>query len=171
MYPVYRREGVRYYINPMREELYEAREVKPMFFDSELERDVGFLVPSSSLFYAYWITYGNTHHLNWTQIAAFPFPDDDVLEANEERIHDLADELWEGMVECFDASAGVSGEFHTSRLKPLIDEADELIGEVYGLSNDDVTYLQSYKTNLGGTSGGRAGTPDEDITSYVASDD
>jgi hypothetical protein len=170
-YSVYRREGVRYYINPMREKLYDAREVKPMYFPSELERDAGFLILSSSLFYAYWITYGNTHHLNWTQISAFPFPDDDVLEANEKHIHELADELWEGMVECFDSSAGVSGEFHTSRLKPLLDEVDELLGEIYDLSNEEVAYLQSYNTNLGEGSGGRAGTLDEDITSYVDSDD
>ena len=171
MHPVYRREGVRYYVNPMREKLYDAREVKPMYFDSELERDFGFLVLSSSLFYAYWSTYGNSHHLNWTQISAFPFPDEDILKTNENRIHDLSDELWEGMVECFDADAGVSGEFHTSRLKHLIDDIDELLGEIYNLSEEEVSYLQSYKTDLGEGSGGRAGTPDEDITSYAVSDD
>jgi len=61
---VWRREGAGYWINPMMEELYEAREVEPVFFNSELEQKTAFLVLNSSLYYVYWMTYGNQHHHN-----------------------------------------------------------------------------------------------------------
>jgi hypothetical protein len=144
----------------MREELYDAREVKPMYFDSELERDTAFLALNSSVFYAYWLTYGNSHHLNWTQIGALPFPPGSRVEEKSDRITELADELWDAMEDCFDPTAGVTGEFDMSVNKPIVNEVDELMGELYGLSDDEVEYLKEYPPNYGGDYGRVA--PDED---------
>jgi hypothetical protein len=152
-YEVWRREGVRYWTNVMREKLYDAREVKAMYFDEELDQNTAFLVLNSSLFYAYWLTYGNSHHLNWTQIGAFPFPPESKVDEKSDRITELADELWEAMENCFDPTMGVTGEFDMGVNKSIVNEVDDLIGELYGLTDDEVEYLKDYPPNYGGSYG------------------
>lgn len=164
-YPVWRREGVLYWINPMMEELYSAREVQPLYFDSELKQDAAFLILNSSLYYIYWLTYGNQHHHNWSQLKAFPFPDDDVLEANKDTIHSLADTVWERMKGTFTQSRESRGDFHMSSLRPLIDEVDELVAKFYGLTEEQETYTKEYLTDLGEKSG-RAGDGDTSIADF-----
>lgn len=172
-YPVWRREGVLYWINPMMEELYSAREVQPMYFDSELKQNAAFLILNSSLYYTYWLTYGNQHHHNWSQLSAFPFPDDEVLKENAEEIQTLAETVWKRMKNTFTQSRKSRGDFHMSSLRPLIDKVDGLIAEFYGLTDDQETYTKEYLIDLGERSG-RAGDGDTSITDFdvsVANDD
>jgi hypothetical protein len=167
-HPVWRREGVRYWISPMLEELYSAREVKPMYFETELERNAAFIVMSSSLYYVYWLTYGNFHHLNWMQIEAFPFPADEKLKQHEDQINTLAEKLWTEMKTRFDSSHGIKGEFHIRPLKPLIDEIDDLMAELYGLTDDEVEFVKTYLTDCG-SEYGRAGPTDERLEDAIHS--
>jgi len=144
---VWRREGLLYWVNPMLEKLYDAREVKPMYFDSELEQKTAFMILNSSLFYLYWVVYGNQRHLNWGQIKAFPFPDQEVIEDYKDRITSDADELWEGMKRRFNED---TRHFHTSNMKPLIDEFErDVISELYNLSDEQVEFLTSFYTDYG----------------------
>jgi|GEM_PF-2554100 len=171
VFPVWRREGVLYWINPMLEELYSAREVQPLYFDSEVEQKAAFLVLNSSLYYIYWLTYGNQHHHNWTQLSAFPWPDEDVIEAREDRIIEMADTLWDRMKGTFSKSRESRGDFFMGSLRPIINDVDVLMGELYDLSDEQVEYTQNYLTDLGDNSG-RAGTKDSDLTySRVFADD
>jgi len=172
-YTVWRREGVLYWINPMMEELYSAREVQPMYFDSELKQNAAFLILNSSLYYIYWLTYGNQHHHNWSQLSAFPFPDDEVLEENAEEIHILAETVWKRMKGTFTQSRDSRGDFHMSSLRPLIDKVDGLVAEFYELTDEQERYTKEYLTDLGEKSG-RAGDGDTSITDFdvsVADDD
>jgi len=163
---VWRREGVRYWINPMLgEALYDAREVKPMYFETKLEQQAAFLSLSSSLFYVYWLTYGNFHHLNWLQIEGFPFHDHSELEPYADRVEELAEELWTGMQDQFDPDAGVTGEFDMKPLKPVMNDVDELVGETYGLSEEQVSYIQEYLTDEDGEYG-RSG-PSARVTDFT----
>jgi hypothetical protein len=168
-YPIWRREGLRYWVNVMREELYSAREVKPIYFGTELDRDATFLMLNSSLFYTYWLTYGNFHHLNWSQIEAFPFPAKEDIEDNSETIHELADQLWERMKQQFDPDLGVSGEFHMRPVKPLINEVDQLLADFYSLDNEELEFVQTYLTDCG-SDYGRAG-PENQQLSEIETDD
>ncbi|WP_239638770.1 MULTISPECIES: Eco57I restriction-modification methylase domain-containing protein [unclassified Haloferax] len=168
-FPVWRREGLRYWTNVMREELYEAREVKPMFYETELERDAAFIVLNSSLFYTYWLTYGNFHHLNWTQIKAFPFPEQESLNEHEEEITELADELWEEMEDHFYPERGRTGEFEMSPVKPVVDRVDDLLQDVYDLSDEEVEFVQNYLTDCG-PGMGRVGPQNEDVRGYGESE-
>lgn len=128
----------------MIEELYSASEVQPMYFDTEVERDGAFLIMNSSLFYCYWITYGDFHHLNWSHIEPFPFPTLEDLRTYSDQIHKYTEELWRGMEECFDPESGLTGEFHMQPLKPLIDEIDDLLADIYGLSEEELNYVKNY---------------------------
>lgn len=162
-FPVWRREGVRYWVNPMLEELYSAREVQPVYFDSELEQKAGFLILNSSLYCVYWMAYGNQHHHNWTQLSAFPWPDETAFDTYEETIIEMADTLWERMQGTFADTHESHGEFSMGRLRSIIDDMDALMGELYDLTDEQVEYTQDYLTDLGPNSG-RAGTGDSDLS-------
>lgn len=162
-YPVWRREGVLYWINPMLEELYDAREVQPVYFDSQLNQKTAFLVLNSSLYYIYWLTYGNQHHHNWTQLSGFPWPDEEKIEEYRDEILEISDTLWTRMKETFSKSRESRGDFFMGTLRPIIDDVDTLVGELYGLTDQQVDYTQNYLTDLGPNSG-RAGTGDDDLT-------
>jgi len=162
-FPVWRREGVLYWINPMLEELYSAREVQPLYFDTELQQKTAFLVLSSSLYYNYWLTYGNQHHHNWTQLSAFPWVDEDAMSKYEDEIHELADVLWSRMKDTFSKSREGRGDFFMGALRPIIDDVDILMGKLYHLTDGQVEHTQNYLTDLGENSG-RAGMGDESLT-------
>jgi hypothetical protein len=50
-------------------------------------------------------------------------------------------------------------------LKHLIDKADSLLADIYGLSDEELQFVQSYITDLGEGSG-RAGTAEESLDKY-----
>jgi hypothetical protein len=136
-----------------------------MFYETELERDAAFIVLNSSLFYTYWLTYGNFHHLNWTHIKAFPFPKQESLNEHEEEITELADELWEEMEDHFYPERGRTGEFEMSPVKPVVDRVDDLLQDVYDLSDEEVEFVQNYLTDCG-PGMGRIGPKNEDVLDY-----
>lgn len=162
-YVIYKRRGVLYWINPMLEELYSSTLVDPFWYSDKLERDTTFLVLNSSLYILYWYTYGNQHTHEWLQMRAFPYPDEEKVEENAEEIHELAETLWERMKGTFSKSRENRGDFFMGTLRPLIDDVDALIGELYDLSDEQVEYTQNYLTDLGENSG-RAGTKSSDLT-------
>jgi hypothetical protein len=162
-YVLYKRRGVLYWTNPMLEELYSSTLVDPVWYESKLQRDISFLIISSSLYVLYWYTYGNQHTHEWLQMGAFPFPDKEKVEAHSEEIEELAEILWERMKGTFSKSRENRGDFFMSTLRPIIDDIDALMGELYDLTDEQVKYTQNYLTDLGENSG-RAGKGDEDLT-------
>lgn len=164
-YNLFKRRGVLYWINPMLEALYDGSEVEPVWFDREIDRDLAFLVMNSSLYFIYWQTYSNQHHHNWSHMSAFPLPDDEDVDSRADTISALADLVWTRMKDTFTQSREGRGDFHMRSLRPIIDDVDELIGDLYGLTNEQVEYTQNYLTDLGENSG-RSGDPDEDLASY-----
>ncbi|UBF21526.1 type IIG restriction modification enzyme [Halorubrum virus HRTV-24] len=143
---IWRREGQDYFVNPMMEELYDAREVKPFYFDTELESLAAFISVGSSLFYVYWCVYGDMYHLNLSHVRCFPLPPLEDLREHEDEIREVANELWEEMKTGFDPN---SEEFDYEPMKPIIDRADEVMGPIYGLSDDEIEFLQQYHTEYG----------------------
>jgi hypothetical protein len=131
-------------------ELYSASEVEPMYFETEVERNAAFLILNSNTFYTYWITYGDFHHLNWSHVRPFPFPEVETLREHEDDIKELTERVWEGLEGCFDENEGITGEFSTGEIKPRIDEIDDLLADIYDLTDDQVEYVQNYLTDTAG---------------------
>jgi type I restriction-modification system DNA methylase subunit len=136
-----------YFMNPFVEDLYpdgeQSRDFKPMYFNSELEQKTAFLIMQSSLFYMYWMVYENERDLNWKSVDAFPFPDQEDLEERENEIGELADELWEEMEDRF--LGNIRETFDTiSVIKPMTDKADELIGPMFDLTEEEIEYAKQY---------------------------
>lgn len=148
---VYRARHPLYWINPYLENLYEQwgedvpDDFEPMYFDSELERKATFLLMQSSMFYHYWMTYGNQRDVNWGPIEAFPFPDEDDLKDHEEEIEEIAKEMWTEMESQFDGGQIPEGE----KLKPMADRADDLLGPLLGLEEDQIKWIKDYHTEFG----------------------
>jgi len=151
---VWRKEGARYWINPLLESLWSeedrSRETKPMHFSSELERYATFLLMQSSLFYNHWMTYGDQQHVSWKLVRSFPFPDMGDLQENEEKIEDLTNKLWTGIEERFHPEINVSGEIQgVAELKPIVDQVDELFGPMFGLNEEEIEYVKQLDTEYG----------------------
>lgn len=151
---VWRKEGARYWINPLLESLWteeeRSRETKPMYFESELERYTVFLLLQSSMFYNHWMTYGDQQHVSWKLVRSFPFPDMEDLEGHEDQIESLATELWEGMESRFHPDINVKGEIQDiGELKPVVDDIDDLFGPMFGLSEEEIEYVKQLDTEYG----------------------
>jgi hypothetical protein len=159
-HPIWIGEGIGYWYNPMIEKKYHANNMRDMYFSSERDQRTAFLILSSSLYYLYWITYGNQRHHTNTVVQPFPWPDEGRIEAYENEIAEISQVLWEHMEERF-----VEKRFRMAPLRPIIDDVDALVGQLYNLNDEQVEYMQNYLTDLG-TNSGRAGTGDADL-SYI----
>lgn len=149
---MWRRRGAGYWINPMLENLYDDGETPTsmyeMYFESDLERRSAFLILQSSLYYHYWMVYKNGRNIDWWEIEPFPFPEEEILNQYSEEVHRLSEELWTAMDDRF--VGGMRTVFEdVAEVKPIIDEVDELLGEFYGLTDEEVAYVQDYDTEYG----------------------
>lgn len=148
---VYRSYHPLYWVNPFLENIYEdygnspPRDFEPMYFETEVERKAAFLILQSSTFYHYWMTYENQRDLNWGPIKAFPFPSHNDLEEIEEELDDIAEDLWQAMKHRFNGREISNG----AQLKPIVDRADELLGPLLGLNEDQIEWLKDYHTEFG----------------------
>lgn len=157
-YPIILSAGSGYWINPMMKELVEKGGHRFLYFQSELEQKVAFLIYSSSLYYCYWVTYGDQRNHTLSQIGSFPWPGDDLIREYEEEVRSLADSLWERMKDTFTGS-----KFHMSSLRPVVDDVDRLVGQLYGLEEEHIDYAMNYHTDIGEQSG-REGDPNASLT-------
>ena len=97
----------------------------------------------TSLYYLYWMVYENERDLNWKTVEAFPFPDEEDLKDKEDEIIELADAIWDEMEDRF--LGNIRETFDTiSVIKPLNDKADELIGPMLDLTDEEIEYVKQY---------------------------
>jgi len=130
-------------MNPFLEDLYtqhpsnnvsQPQDFEPIYFETELERRAAFLLMQTSVFYHYWTTYGNQRNLNWGLIKAFPFPKQDDLETIQDEIFEMSERMWEEMKPRFN---GRDIE-NCADIKPLADKADEILGPLISLNEDEI---------------------------------
>ena len=113
-------------------------------FENKLDRDIVFLALNSSLFYLYWMTYGDMHHVTKSQIMRFPMPDRSTVEEHKDTIEEYSQELSNQIKEHY--SPNTYHQFRLAPAKPLIDEIEEnLMGKLYGLDKEQVGYVQNYQ--------------------------
>lgn len=148
---VWRKRHPRYWINPFLENLHGSgnipQDFQPMYFASRLERDAAFLILQSSLFYLFWMVYGNERDLNWGEIEAFPFPQQDSLESMQASICKQAEQLWAAMKSRFDLDRGEMRGI--GDLKSRIDEADDLLGSCFELEPYELEFVKQYHASYG----------------------
>jgi type I restriction-modification system DNA methylase subunit len=143
---IWRREGQDYFVAPHYDRIsgYDPRELRPFYFDTELEARTAYLSICSSLYYVFWCVYADQYHVNLSHINTFPLPSQETMEEHEGEIIKKSDELWEQMLDTWDSSRN---QFRSYKpLKPYIDKAEPLVGKLYGLTDEEVAFLQEYHT-------------------------
>lgn len=144
------RSTARYWLNALREFPYDSTKIDALYFDSQRDRDLVEILFNSSLFYLYWSIYGNNRDVQKSMIKKFPLPTQAKMDEYSSAITELANELDEDLNECFNPDAGTVGEFNTEEVKDTIDKADQLLGEIYEFSDEEVEYITSYDSHLRG---------------------
>lgn len=138
---LYFSRGSRYWLSPMLDRHYSSGSIKTIDFDNELNQRLAFLIVHSSLFYLYWMTYGDQFHLNKGQIRKFPFPSQKIININSENIFKNSEVIWDKMRKNFNDK---TNEFNISQLADKIDDVDNLISDLYLLKNNQNEFLKSY---------------------------
>jgi len=139
---LYYRRGNDYWLSAMVHPLYDATTIKELHFDTELQRNLAFLSVHSSLFYLYWMVYGDQFHLNKRMVRRFPAPSTQTIQDHEEKIEKKKDKLWTHVKQAFDSNVN---QFKMQPVKPVLDEVDELLGEMHKLDDKLVEYAKGYQ--------------------------
>lgn len=89
------------------------------------------------------MVYENERDVNWKSIDSFPLPAREKLEEQREEIFELSDILWNEMETRF---IGGSREMikQAGALKPIADIADEPLGPMYELDEEQIEYIKQY---------------------------
>ena len=69
-----------------------------------------------------------------------------IMKKNE--IGKLSHRLNVALLKCFDENTGRVGEFDTAACKDIIDEIDDLLGELYGLIYEEVEFIKNYDKHI-----------------------
>jgi hypothetical protein len=130
-----------------------------LFFESQ---DLAHLVCSiinSSLFYLYFISYGDCFHLSESLVAGFPI--DDVILADERLVtldktlmKDLKNHSSRKTISTKDGDEISYAEFDVAKSKPVIDDIDRILAKHYGFTDQEtdfiINYDIKYRMGLGG---------------------
>ncbi len=108
---------------------------------------------NSTLFYWFWLTISDCRDLTQNVLKQFPIP---TVEASSPDILKKLKGYAQKLMKCYkDNSYFVekrkgykSLEFKVNRCKKLINEIDRLIGEIYGLIDDEIEYLIGYDLEM-----------------------
>lgn len=116
-----------------------------MRFETRDARDLVFLVLNSSLFYLFWSTYSDWFHLNKGLVDKFPLPAvTDLPGATKAEMRDLAEQLQACLPDAFLPDKGRNGEFNMRACRPLLDEVDRFLANLYQLTPDQREFIITY---------------------------
>lgn len=104
---------------------------------------------NSSLFYVYFIAYGDCFHLTDNLVKNFPIPS---KATTDDRLQKLGHNLQEDMMEnssqktiiTKDGSEISYAEFNVWKSKPIIDEIDRILAEYYQFTPEEYDFLINY---------------------------
>ncbi len=120
-----------------------------LYFDNSLSASATCAVLNSSLFYAYFITYGDCFHLSDTLATGFPLVADptgtaSLAKLNALLMRDLKDKA---EIKTIRTKAGDEisyAEFYVSQSKPILDEIDRVLAQHYGFSDEELDFILNY---------------------------
>ena len=135
-----------------------SSQYKTLAVRNEKEHNLLLAVLNSSLFYIWFVVYGDMRHLNKREIETFPVCD--ITDADNAKLdsllNDLAADYEKHKVrkECVYAKTGLVryDEYHPRPSKPYMDLIDTELARLYGLSEDELAYVLNYdvKFRVGG---------------------
>ena len=130
-----------YYYNAFFKIPYKSVEFKEISCPSVLIRDYLCVLINSSLLYFWMRIYGDSRHFSPDMLRLFRGPEEQVLSQYTEDLKRHAEMILESLASVFDPR---KKKFETSRIKNKIDELDDLLAKVYGLSDTELSYIKNY---------------------------
>jgi len=104
---------------------------------------------NSSVFYCYFIAYGDCFHLSDSLVMSYPIPkgilDDNRLALLGRKLNkSLKDNAANKTIQTRDGSSISYAEFRAGESKPIIDEIDTLLAEHYGFTPEELDFIINY---------------------------
>lgn len=124
---------------------------KSLALNEDVDKNLFILLINSHLFYWYWMVMTDARHFTKQNIVCFPIS----YEKYTSQMRNKAKGYCERLMSSYRSNSeiletnGVNGKtklqvFHPSKNKVIIDEIEDLIGEIYGFTNDEVDFLRNY---------------------------
>ena len=106
-------------------------------------------VMNSSLFYAYFIAYGDCFHLSDSLVSSFPVTKSVVKDITLTRLNKkLMDGLRDGAehktIKTRDGDVIAYAEYYASKCKQIIDEIDQVLAKYYGFTDEELDFIINY---------------------------
>ncbi len=120
-----------------------------LYFDNDAVANSASAVLNSSLFYLYFIAFGDCFHLSDTLVSNFPVPsalltDKRLAKLNEELMEDLTSNAIRRTIETKDGDKISYAEFNAGASKPIIDKIDVALARHYGFTDEELDFIVNY---------------------------
>jgi hypothetical protein len=120
-----------------------------VFLNSPELAETIYAILNSSLFYVYFITYGDCFHLNDKFVKNFLIPsnaitDDRLQKLGRDLQEDIVGNSFNKTITTRDGSEISYAEFNVWKSKPIIDEIDKILGEHYQFTPEEYDFLINY---------------------------
>jgi hypothetical protein len=104
---------------------------------------------NSSLFYYYFIVYGDCFHLSDTLVSTFAVPskleeDSAITEAGSRLARDMRDMARRTTITTTDGYEIAYDEYFVWKSKPIIDDIDRVLAEHYGFTDEELDFIINY---------------------------
>jgi len=102
-----------------------------------------------SLFYSYFVAFGDCFHLSETLVRGFPVAqgaliDSDLEKLGRKLLKDLEKNAVEKTIETTDGHRITYAEYYAGLSKPIIDEIDSALAKHYGFTQDELDFIVNY---------------------------
>jgi len=131
-----------------------------VYFDVPATAAAACAILNSSLFYAYFIAYGDCFHLSDLLVCGFPISNLILADA---RLGELGNKPNKSLtagaavktIQTRDGSRITYAEFKASESKPILDEIDRVLAEHYGFTPEELDFIINYdiKYRMGAVAG------------------
>lgn len=124
---------------------HKGSEYKELFFDTEDKRNYLYCLLNSSLFWWFWICISDCWHITKKEFDSFKFP----IEYDDKKVKELANKLEEKLesTKKYVGTKQVDYEYKHKNCLREINEIDNYINSLYGLTSKENFYIQNYSLN------------------------
>jgi hypothetical protein len=118
------------------------------FEDAQMAQVVGAIL-NSSLFYAYFVAFGDCFHLSDTLVSHFPLTSDMLIDAalaqlNEQLMAHMTANAGRKTIRTSDGHEITYDNFYGARSKSIIDEIDHMLAKHYGFTEEELDFIINY---------------------------
>jgi hypothetical protein len=120
-----------------------------LYFTAADDAHAACAVLNSTLFYGYFIAYGDCFHLSEALASGFPvnpaiLKDKKLVDLNKKLMKDLRDKAERKTINTKDGADITYDEFYGGKSKIIIDEIDRVLAKHYGLTNEELDFIINY---------------------------